>query len=181
MADLEEIKNQVSQAILEVIEAHPMKAGSIFVIGCSSSEIAGGVIGHASNEDIGKAVFQAANAVCQEKGLFLAAQCCEHLNRALVISTDCAEKYGYEVVNVVPWLKGGGSFATAAYHGFDSPAVVEHIKAAAGLDIGSTLIGMHLKDVAVPLRLKENHIGNAYVTAAYTRPKYIGGERAKYL
>lgn len=181
MADLEEIKNQVSQAVRQVIEAHPIQAGSIFVIGCSSSEIAGGVIGHASNEDIGKAVFQAANAVCQEKGLFLAAQCCEHLNRALVISADCAEKYGYEVVNVVPWLKGGGSFATAAYHGFEKPAVVEHIKAAAGLDIGSTLIGMHLKDVAVPLRLKENHIGNAYVTAAYTRPKYIGGERAKYL
>ena len=102
------------------------------------------------------------------------------MNRALVIPAECAQKYGYEIVNVVPWLKGGGSFATATYNGFEKPVVVEHIKASAGLDIGSTLIGMHLKDVAVPLRLKDNHIGNAYVTAAYTRQKYIGGERAKY-
>ena len=180
MTNLEEIKNQVSKALNEIIESHPLPAGSIFVIGCSSSEIAGGTIGHNSNEDIGKAVFQAANSICQKNGIYLAAQCCEHLNRALVIPAECAQKYGYEIVNVVPWLKGGGSFATATYNGFEKPVVVEHIKASAGLDIGSTLIGMHLKDVAVPLRLKDNHIGNAYVTAAYTRPKYIGGERAQY-
>lgn len=177
---IEEIKNQVAKSVQEVISAHALKEGSIFVIGCSSSEIAGGLIGHASNEDIGKAVFEAANKVCTENKIFLAAQCCEHLNRALVIENDCAEKYGYEEVCVVPWLKGGGSFATAAYHGFSAPVVVEHIKASAGMDIGSTLIGMHLKDVAVPLRLSEKYIGNAYVTAAYTRPKLIGGERARY-
>lgn len=178
--NLDLIQQQVKDAVHQVIAAREMPAGSIFVIGCSSSEIAGGVIGHASNEEIGRAVFEAAKAVCDDNGLFLAAQCCEHLNRALVISRECAHKHCLEEVNVVPWLKGGGSFASAAYRGFKNPAVVEHIKAVAGLDIGSTLIGMHLKDVAVSLRLKDNHIGNAYVTAAYTRPKYIGGERARY-
>lgn len=178
--NLKEIKLQVAQAVQEVIDAHAMAEGSIFVIGCSSSEIAGGLIGHASNEDIGKAVFEAANKVCSKNKIFLAAQCCEHLNRALVIERDCALKHNYDEVCVVPWLKGGGSFATAAYYGFKDSVVVEHIKASAGIDIGSTLIGMHLKDVAVPLRLSKKNIGNAYVTAAFTRPKLIGGERARY-
>ncbi|MCQ2592996.1 MAG: TIGR01440 family protein [Treponema sp.] len=178
--DLEEIKLKVKSAVQQVINAHPLSEGSIFVIGCSSSEIAGGVIGHASNEEIGKIVFAAAKEVCEQNKIFLAAQCCEHLNRALVVEKTCAEKYGYDEVCVVPWLKGGGSFATAAYNGFSKPVVVEHVKASAGMDIGSTLIGMHLKDVAVPLRLEEKFIGNAYVTAAYTRPKLIGGERARY-
>lgn len=180
MINIEEIKSQVKKAVQEVINAHPLAEGSIFVIGCSSSEIAGGQIGHASNEEIGKAVFDAANEICNKNKIFLASQCCEHLNRALVIEKECAQKYSYDEVCVVPWLKGGGSFATAAYHGFKNPVVVEHVKASAGLDIGSTLIGMHLKDVAVPLRLSEKNIGNAYVTAAYTRPKLIGGERARY-
>lgn len=180
MITLEEIEKQVTEAVQQVIDAKPVSKGSIFVIGCSSSEIGGGLIGHDSNAEIGKAVFNGANKICQKNGIFLAAQCCEHLNRALVITRECAEKYGYEEVCVVPWLKGGGSFATAAYHGFENPVVVEHIKASAGIDIGSTLIGMHLKDVAVPLRLKEKYIGNAYLTAAYTRPKLIGGERAVY-
>ncbi len=178
--DLHTIECQVENAVQQVIDAHPLAQGSVFVIGCSSSEIGGGLIGHASSAEIGEAVFKAAKRTCDRNGIFLAAQCCEHLNRALVISRECAEKYNYEAVSVVPWLKGGGSFATAAYHGFECPAVVEHIKAHAGLDIGSTLIGMHLKDVAVPFRLKDCHIGNAYVTAAYTRPKLIGGERARY-
>lgn len=177
---LQELENQVASAVQQVIAARPIPEGSIFVIGCSSSEIGGGVIGHNSSEEIGKAVFAGAEKVCRENKLYLAAQCCEHLNRALVIQKECACKYNYEEVCVVPWLKGGGSFATAAYHGFCEPVVVEHIKAAAGLDIGSTLIGMHLKDVAVPLRLENKYIGNAYVTAAYTRPKLIGGERARY-
>lgn len=178
--DLQEIENQVDAAVQQVINARPVKKGSIFVVGCSSSEIGGGLIGHASSEEIGKAVFAGAYKACQKNGLYLAAQCCEHLNRALVIQSECAEFYNYEEVCVVPWLKGGGSFATAAYNGFENPVVVEHIKAAAGLDIGSTLIGMHLKDVAVPFRIQPDHIGNAYVTAAYTRPKLIGGERARY-
>lgn len=178
--DLELIESQVADAVKEIIETHPIPEKSIFVIGCSSSEISGGLIGHASSEEIGAAIFKGAQRICAEYDIFLAAQCCEHLNRALVVTRACAEKYDYEEVCVVPWLKGGGSFATAAYNGLENPVVVEHVKASAGLDIGSTLIGMHLKDVAVPLRLKENHIGNAYITAAYTRPKLIGGERARY-
>jgi len=177
---LQTIENQVAYAVEQVLTAHPIPKGSVFVIGCSSSEIAGGLIGHASSEEIGQAVFRGAYRTCTVHGVYLAAQCCEHLNRALVIPRECAEKYGYEEVCVVPWLKGGGSFATAAYHGYDCPAVVEHIAASAGIDIGSTFIGMHLKSVAVPFRLNDNHIGNAYVTAAYTRPKLIGGERARY-
>ena len=178
--EIEKIENQVIKAVGELLQAHPVKKDGILVMGCSSSEIGGGLIGHASNADIGKAVFSGAWKVCSEHGIFLAAQCCEHLNRALVVPVECAEKYGYEQVLVVPWLKGGGSFATAAYYGFENPCVVESIQADAGIDIGSTLIGMHLKRVAVPFRLSESHIGNAYVTAAYTRPKLIGGERARY-
>lgn len=178
--NLQTVEEQVEKSILQILDAHPVSKGAIFVVGCSSSEIAGGIIGHASSEDIGKAVFNGAKRACDSKQVYLAAQCCEHLNRALVIEKECAEKYGYEEVCVVPWLKGGGSFAAATYKGLSSPVVVEHIKASAGMDIGSTLIGMHLKDVAVPFRMTENHIGNAYVTAAYCRPKLIGGERAKY-
>ncbi|MEG1404755.1 MAG: TIGR01440 family protein, partial [Oscillospiraceae bacterium] len=113
-------------------------------------------------------------------GIFLAAQCCEHLNRALVVEREAAEKFGLEIVAAVPKPKAGGSFATAAYAAFSNPVLVEHIKAAAGMDIGSTLIGMHLRDVAVPLRLATKKIGEAFLTAAYTRPKFIGGSRAQY-
>ena len=176
-----EIEKQVSKVVEELLQNHPVKKDGILVMGCSSSEIGGGVIGHASNADIGKAVFSGAWKICREHGFFLADQCCEHLNRALVVPVECADRYGYEQVLVVPWLKGGGSFATAAYYGFEHPCVVEEIHADAGIDIGSTLIGMHLKRVAVPFRLSESHIGNAYVTAAYTRPKLIGGERARYV
>lgn len=178
--DLLQIEKQVKNAVQQILEVKFYPEGSILVIGCSSSEVAGGVIGHASSEEIGKVIFKSANTVCQEHGIYLAAQCCEHLNRALVIERKCAEKFGYEEVCVVPWLKGGGSFATAAYHGFDEPVVVEEIQASVGLDIGGTLIGMHLKRVAVPVRLEQNMVGNAIVSAAYTRPKLIGGERARY-
>lgn len=178
--NLTEIEKQVTNAIQQLLNEHPIPKNSIFIIGCSSSEIGGGLIGQNSSEEIGKAIFKSANKVCKKNKIFLAAQCCEHLNRALVIEKECAQKYNYQEVCVVPWLKGGGSFATAAYHGLKNPTVVEHIKAYAGIDIGSTFIGMHLCDVTVPFRLKNNYIGKAYVTAAYTRPKLIGGERAKY-
>ncbi len=157
-----------------------MKRNSILVIGCSSSEVAGGRIGKDSSEEIGQIIFQTAKRITDEMGVFLACQCCEHLNRALVVENACAEKYGYEPVCVVPWLHGGGSFATAAYHHFTEPVVVEHIKASAGIDIGDTLIGMHLKDVAVPVHFSQQKIGEAHVVAAYSRPKLIGGERAHY-
>lgn len=178
--DFKKIYEQTKNCMQELLESHPQKKGSIFVIGCSSSEIGGGSIGHDSNEEIGKWVFKAACEVCKKNGIYLAAQCCEHLNRALVVSAECADKFGYEQVCVVPWLKGGGSFATATYHGLKDAVVVEHVKASAGLDIGSVMIGMHLKDVAVPVHLKNSSVGKAFVVAAFSRPKLIGGERAKY-
>ncbi|MBB5219797.1 uncharacterized protein (TIGR01440 family) [Treponema rectale] len=178
--ELDEIKNQVTSVINELLDAHPQKEGSIFVIGCSSSEICGGTIGKNSSEETGRAVFEAAKSVLDKYGLFIACQCCEHLNRALIIEEECALRYSLEPVCVVPWVHGGGSLATAAWHGLDAPVAVEHVKAAAGIDIGSTLIGMHLKDVAVPVHPKQKFIGKAYVTAAYCRPKLIGGERARY-
>lgn len=178
--DLDLIAKQTEQIIRSLLTEHPMKRGSIFVIGCSSSEVAGGRIGKDSSEEIGQVIFQTAKRITDEMGVFLACQCCEHLNRALVVENACAEKYGYEPVCVVPWLHGGGSFATAAYHHFTEPVVVEHIKASAGIDIGDTLIGMHLKDVAVPVHFSQQKIGEAHVVAAYSRPKLIGGERAHY-
>ena len=116
----------------------------------------------------------------QETGVYLAAQCCEHLNRALILEKEAALRYGYEIVNAVPQPKAGGSFATAAYKTFENPVAVEHIKAKAGMDIGDTLIGMHLQDVAVPVRIRTQEIGDAHVVCARTRPKFIGGIRAIY-
>lgn len=178
--NIEEIKSQVSKVINDLLNDHPQKKGSVFVIGCSSSEVAGGKMGKNSSEVIGKAVFETANSILSEKGIFLACQCCEHLNRALVIEREAAEKYMLDEVCVRPMPKAGGSFATAVYDNMKDPVVVEHVKANAGLDIGCTLIGMHLKDVAVPIRLSVKNIGSASVNAAYTRPKLIGGVRAHY-
>ena len=178
--NLSEISRQTEKIIVELLASRPQKKGSVFVIGCSSSEVAGGSIGKDSSAEIGKAIFKAAERILSEKGIFLACQCCEHLNRALVVERECAEKYGLDEVSVVPWIHGGGSFATAAYYGFKEPVVVEHVRASAGVDIGSTLIGMHLKEVAVPVHPEQKFVGKAYVTAAYSRPKLIGGERARY-
>lgn len=174
------IMQEASQAMGELLEKASWRKGDIVVVGCSSSEIVGEHIGKGSTPDAAKAVVDAILPLLRERGLFLAAQCCEHLNRALIVERECADKYGYEPVCVVPKPKAGGSFATAAWAAFDEPVAVEHIRAVAGLDIGSTLIGMHLKDVAVPLRLSVKAIGSAYLTAAYTRPKLIGGIRAQY-
>lgn len=174
------IMQEASQAMSELLEKASWRKGDIVVVGCSSSEIVGENIGKGSTPEAAKAVVDAILPLLRERGLFLAAQCCEHLNRALIIERECADKYGYEPVCVVPKPKAGGSFATAAWAAFNEPAAVEHVRAVAGLDIGSTLIGMHLKDVAVPLRLSVKAIGSAYLTAAYTRPKLIGGIRAQY-
>jgi uncharacterized protein (TIGR01440 family) len=160
-------------------EAH-LKKGDILVVGCSSSEILGTRIGSGSSEEVGRDVFNAVYSIVHPLGFFLAAQCCEHLNRALVVEEACAEKYNYEPVCVVPWIHGGGSFGSAAFRGFESPVMVEHIKAHAGIDIGDTLIGMHLRDVAVPVRIAQKTIGEAHIVCARTRPKLIGGERARY-
>ena len=174
----EEISEQASIAARELCEKAGLKKGDIMVIGCSSSEVAGGTIGTDSNEDVAKAVFEGIYSVLEERGIWLAAQCCEHLNRAIIV--ERAAVPGVEIVNAVPQKKAGGSFATTAYARFSDPVAVEEIKADAGLDIGGTLIGMHLKKVAVPVRLSLDHIGSAIIIAARTRPKYVGGERAVY-
>ena len=180
MLEFEILEKQADSAVRELIDAAGLKGGEILVVGCSSSEMVGGHIGKDSSLEAAQAVFEAIHTVLDEKGIFLAAQCCEHLNRALIIEKECADKYGYEIVNVVPWAHAGGSFATTAYAAFCEPVAVEHIRAHAGIDIGDTFIGMHLKDVAVPVRLSVKQIGSAHVTAARTRAKYIGGERAHY-
>ncbi len=176
----DEIKKAAEKAVSELIEIAELRSGDIFVVGCSSSEIVGNTIGKGSTFEAAKAVFEAIYPCLKEKGIYLAAQCCEHLNRALIVERACAEKYGYEIVAVKPQPKAGGSFATSAYEAFESPVALEHIKAHAGIDIGGTLIGMHLRDVAVPVRLSLSKIGEANILCARTRPKYIGGIRAIY-
>ena len=169
---------QAQSTVRELCEIARLKAGDILVIGCSTSEIIGDKIGTNSAPTVANEVFNGLYSYTKEQGIYLAVQCCEHLNRAIVIEKS-ALPYA-ERVNVVPQPKAGGSMATAAYAAFKEPIVVESIKADAGLDIGLTLIGMHLKSVAVPVRLQSNHIGEALVVAARTRPKFIGGSRAVY-
>lgn len=175
-----DIKNKAEALVSELIEKAKLNKGDILVVGCSSSEIVGQHIGKCSSLESAEAVFEGIYPVLKEKGIYLAAQCCEHLNRAIIIEKECALRYGLEIVNVVPQPNAGGSFATTVYKNLENPVAVEFIKADAGLDIGQTLIGMHLKHVAVPVRLKEKMLGDAVVTAARTRHKYIGGPRAAY-
>lgn len=175
-----EIKNQTRLILTELLEAAHLQPHSIVAVGCSSSEVSNTKIGTHSDPEIGKIIFSVLHKELSKHQLYLAAQCCEHLNRALILEQEAAIHYGYEPVNVVPQLKAGGSFATSAYNGFIHPVAVEHIQAHAGIDIGDTLIGMHLKAVAVPFRPSIDHIGYAHVVCARTRPKFIGGERACY-
>ena len=172
--DLDLIYEQTKAIAEELINTAAMKPGQILVVGCSSSEIAAHAIGCYSSSEVGQAVFTALSHVTKKHGLYLAAQCCEHLNRALIVEEECAAKYGLEMVNVKPQLKAGGSFSTAAWSGFEHPCAVEFIKAHAGIDIGDTLIGMHLRHVAVPVRTTIKSIGSAHVVCARTRLKYIG-------
>ena len=177
---LDEIREQTKEVLNELLETAKLKPGQILVVGCSSSEVGSFKIGSHSSAEIGQTICSALYEELKSRGIYLAAQCCEHLNRAIIIEEAAAERYGYEPVNVVPQLKAGGSFATAAYGLFESPVAVEHIKAHAGIDIGDTLIGMHLRDVAVPVRIETKQIGCAHVVCARTRLKFIGGERAHY-
>lgn len=174
---IKEVETQAESAARELYDLAKLKNGQIVVVGCSSSEVASEKIGTHSTPEIGLAILLGLQKGLGD-GIYIAAQCCEHLNRALVIEAD-AVPYA-EVVNVVPQPKAGGAFATAAYNTFKRPVVVESIRADAGIDIGCTLIGMHLKSVAVPLRLTNRYIGGALVSAARVRPKFIGGERACY-
>ncbi len=177
---LEKIANDARLAVCELIEAANLKAGDVLVIGCSSSEVCGHKIGSDSSLPTAQAIFNAVYPELCAKGIFLAAQCCEHLNRAIIVEREVAKAQMREVCNVVPQPKAGGSFATTAYSAFHDPVAVEEISADAGLDIGGTLIGMHLKKVAVPTRLSIKSIGEAPIICARTRPKFIGGERAHY-
>lgn len=171
---------QAKLALEELLSYAKLEAGDILVIGCSSSEIIGEHIGKSSSPEVAEEIVQTILAILKQKKIYLAAQCCEHLNRAIIIEKSAARQYGYPIVNVVPQPKAGGSFATAAYRQMESPVAVEYIRAQAGLDIGDTLIGMHLQEVAVPVRLQHNQIGSAHITAARVRPKFIGGSRAQY-
>jgi uncharacterized protein (TIGR01440 family) len=169
---------QARLTVAEIACKAGLKRGSILVIGCSTSEIVGSRIGTNSAPEVAAEVFRGFYDHAKENGIYLAVQCCEHLNRAIVIERAAAT--GLEIVNAVPQPKAGGSMATQAYAALEDPVVVEEIKADAGIDIGLTLIGMHLKRVAVPVRLENNRIGEALVVAARTRPRFIGGARAVY-
>ena len=176
----ETITEQARQAVTELLEAAKLRPGQLFVVGCSSSEIVGARIGKGSSLEAAQAAFAGIYPVLQEHGIELAVQCCEHLNRALVVEREVAEKRGFEIVNAIPQPHAGGSFAVTAWANFRDPVLVETIVADAGLDIGGTLIGMHLRRVAVPVRLSLKQIGEANILCARTRPKYIGGSRAVY-
>ena len=177
---LAEVEREAANAAQELVEAARLHRGQIVVIGCSTSEVVGHQVGSWSTPEAAQAIFRGLQSVFAPRGVYLAAQCCEHLNRALAVERATAEKYGLDEVCAVPWPKAGGSCASAAYRLMKEPVLVESIQADAGLDIGCTLIGMHLKSVASPIRLSMKSIGEAALSAALTRPKLIGGERAHY-
>lgn len=177
---LEKIKKQTEDVMEEFVLATKVKAGDLVVIGCSSSEIAGEKIGTYSSEAVAKVVVGAIMEAAKKYGIDIAAQCCEHLNRALIVEEACAKTHGFEQVNVIPAPKAGGSFATGVYKSMQHPMAVEYVRADAGIDIGDTLIGMHLKAVAVPVRIQTKQIGEARVVCARTRCKFVGGSRAVY-
>ena len=180
MVRVDDIRKQTRAALEQLLEAASLRSGALVVVGCSSSEILGETIGRGSSPEVGRAVAEEILSILDARGLSLAAQCCEHLNRALIVERETAERLGLEIVCVRPRPKAGGSFATAVYELMRDPVAVAHVRADAGMDIGGTLIGMHLRDVAVPVRLGVKKIGEAMLLAARTRPKLIGGARAEY-
>ena len=177
---MNEIKKLLRTAVCDLLEVAALEKDDIFVVGCSTSEVLGEKIGSYGSLDVAKAICEVLREILEPRGIRLAAQCCEHLNRALIVEKETARMYGLEIVNAVPHAHAGGSFATSVYEMLDNPVAVENIKASAGIDIGDTLIGMHLKAVAVPVRSSVKKIGEANLVMARTRAKYIGGERAKY-
>ncbi|MFC5589172.1 TIGR01440 family protein [Sporosarcina soli] len=177
---LHRCKAQLEQLLAEMAEQTNLEPGTLFVVGCSTSEIAGSRIGTAGAIEIGEMLFEPLTEFAKKHQLFLAFQGCEHINRALTIERKAAEKFKLDPVSVIPVAHAGGSMSAYAYRHMEDPVVVEEIRASAGIDIGQTLIGMHLKPVAVPLRTSIGKIGDAIVTVATTRPKLIGGTRAIY-
>jgi uncharacterized protein (TIGR01440 family) len=178
--DLTSIQLEARNVVAALLEAASLKPGQILVVGGSTSEVLGKRIGSAGSADVAAVILDEFMAKTREHGVFLAIQCCEHLNRALVVEQELMEKYGLTQVTVYPIPKAGGAMAGTAMRKFHNPVVVENIQAHAGIDIGDTLIGMHLKPVAVPIRIAQKNIGDANVVVARTRPKLIGGERAVY-
>ena len=178
---LNEIKSSAAKLTEQLIAVSGIGKGDILVVGCSSSEIVGAVIGHGSSLEAAEAVFEGISSVTSRHGIYLAAQCCEHLNRAIVVERDCAERYGLDQVTVMPIPSAGGSFASTAYRRFERPVVVEAIKAHAGIDVGDTLIGMHMRPVVVPVHSPLRRIGEANLVLAFSRPRYVGGPRAQYV
>lgn len=180
--ELKEIKAQAARGAELVCKAAGLRAGDLFVVGCSTSEVCGETIGTHSSLETAEAIFQGIDAILQARYIYLAAQCCEHLNRALIVERAACERFGLEEVNVIPQPKAGGSFATTAYRSFADPVAVETLNqsALAGMDIGGTLIGMHIKPVVVPLRIEVKRIGRAVLLCARRRPKFTGGSRAVY-
>lgn len=181
-ADLATLMEDSYLLCKEFIEKAKLKKGQLFIVGCSTSEVLGEKIGTASSYSTAGALFQGIYRAAKEAELFLCTQCCEHLNRAVITEREAALAHGFMpyLVNVIPKEKAGGSFSTVAYESFTDPVALEKVRADGGIDIGDTFIGMHLKEVAVPLRLSKNALGEAHLTAARVRPKFVGGSRAVY-
>jgi uncharacterized protein (TIGR01440 family) len=175
-----EWKEQLSQALTDLQAQASLRSGQVLVIGCSTSEVIGERIGTAGTEGVAETIYQVLVDFRERTGVELAFQCCEHLNRALVVERATADRLHLDEVTVIPVRQAGGAMASYAYHQLNDAVMVEHIRADAGIDIGDTLIGMHIKHVAVPVRSKVKSIGEAHVTMAKTRPKLIGGARAVY-
>lgn len=178
--DLDEIQKQLTTITEDVLKAAKLHEDDLFVLGCSTSEVVGGHIGKDSNLDVGHVIINTLISELRPKGIHLAVQGCEHINRSLVVERKVAEKNGFEIVTVVPALHAGGAASIEAFKQFDDPVEVEHVVAKAGIDIGDTSIGMHVKFVQVPVRPSIDTLGAAHVTALRSRPKYVGGPRANY-
>ncbi|GGD92796.1 TIGR01440 family protein [Paenibacillus nasutitermitis] len=170
----------VEKVVRELVQAARLGSGQLLVIGVSTSEVAGHRIGTSGTLETARAIYEGVESVRQVVGFHPVYQCCEHLNRALVMERETAERHGLEIVGAIPVPKAGGSMASYAYRQLSEPCLTETVQAHAGLDIGDTFIGMHLRRVAVPVRASIRTIGHAHVTMAYTRPKLIGGVRAVY-
>ncbi len=180
MVDLKDIQKKIGAALEVLLEQAAMQEGDILILGCSSSEVLGKKIGSASSLEVAEHLLDVIYPETQKEGIFLAVQCCEHLNRALVVEEECAWLYDLEIVNAIPHPDAGGATATMALKRFQNPVLVESIQGHAGIDIGDTFIGMHLRPVAVPVRPPSFKIGEGHLTMARTRPRLIGGKRTKY-
>ncbi len=175
-----ELKDQLTEIVNDILAEARLKKGDLFVLGCSTSEVVGGHIGKNSSAEVGQWIIRTLKELLDPKEIALAVQGCEHLNRALVVERTVAEAKNFEIVSVVPALHAGGACSVAAFDQFNDPVEVEHVAGQAGIDIGDTSIGMHIKHVQVPVRPRLKTLGQAHVTALRSRPKYIGGPRANY-